>query len=335
MVDVKKEGVILSKTALSFENEAVLNPGVMQDGNTVHMFYRAVQKGNISSIGYCKIEGPLTIKQRFTKPVLECESDYESRGLEDPRVVKIDDLYYLTYSAFDGENALGALATSEDLKKFVKGGLIVPKVSKSDFNNYVTSNGKLTKRYSSMNSGEGFLMNKDVVFFPRRINGKLCFLHRVRPEIQFVSVNELSELTKEFWDDYFVHFDKNVLMAPRYSQESSYIGAGCPPIETEHGWLMIYHGVEDTSDGHIYSARAALLDLDDPKKEISRLPYKLFKPDNDYELAGIVDKVCFPTGTALFDDILYIYYGAADEQIACSSLSLSELIEELLQYKSG
>ncbi|MEO8665946.1 MAG: hypothetical protein ABI462_10650, partial [Ignavibacteria bacterium] len=132
--------------------------------------------------------------------------------------------------------------------------------------------------------------------------------------------------------NYFLHLDENILLAPRYSQEQKYIGAGCPPIETKHGWLIIYHGVQDSDEGHLYSARAALLDLNNPKKEISRLPYKLFKPDNEYELTGVVDKVCFPTGTALFDDTLYIYYGAADEQIACASLSLSELLKELLDY---
>ncbi len=330
MIEVKKEGVILSKTDLSFENEAVLNPAVIRDGDSVHLFYRAVRNSNHSSIGYCKLDGPLKIKERFKMPVLIPQFEYESHGLEDPRIVKIDNLFYLTYTAFDGENALGALASSKDLKQFDKHGLIVPKIKKRDFKSL--AEGKVTNKYFNMNKGDGFLMNKDLVFFPRRINNKLSFMHRIRPEIQIVSVNNLQELTKEFWRNYFTHIDENILLAPRYSQELSYIGAGCPPIETTRGWLLIYHGVEDTEKGHIYSARAALLDLDNPQKEISRLPYKLFKPELEYELTGIVDKVCFPTGTALFDDILYIYYGAADDQIACASLSLSALLEELMFY---
>ena len=330
MIEVKKEGIVLSKTDLHFENEAVLNPAVICDGDIVHLFYRAVSKGNYSSIGCCQFDGPLKIKERFKIPSLIPQYKYESHGLEDPRIVKIDDLFYLTYTAFDGENALGALAISKDLKKFDKQGLIVPKIKISDLKRF--AEGKVTNKYFSINKGDGFLMNKDVVFFPRRINNKLCFMHRIRPEIQIVSVNNLKQLTDEFWRNYFIHFDENILLVPRYSQELSYIGAGCPPIETAHGWLLIYHGVEDTEKGHIYSARAALLDLDNPRKEVSRLPYKLFKPELEYELTGIVDKVCFPTGAALFDDTLYIYYGAADEQIACASLSLSALLEELLLY---
>jgi predicted GH43/DUF377 family glycosyl hydrolase len=85
----------------------------------------------------------------------------------------------------------------------------------------------------------------------------------------------------------------------------------------------------------VYSACAALLKLDDPSIEIARLPFALFSPEYDWELKGEVNDVVFPTGTALFGDTLYIYYGAADEQIACASLSLSALVNELLRYTSS
>ena len=62
----------------------------------------------------------------------------------------------------------------------------------------------------------------------------------------------------------------------------------------------------------------------------SHLPYPLFIPELEWELKGEVNNVCFPTGTALFDDTLYIYYGAADERIACASVSLKELVNELV-----
>jgi predicted GH43/DUF377 family glycosyl hydrolase len=80
----------------------------------------------------------------------------------------------------------------------------------------------------------------------------------------------------------------------------------------------------------VYVACAALLDLNDPKKEIARLPYPLFKPEMDWELKGEVNNVCFPTGAVVMDDTLYIYYGAADERIACASVCLSSLLKELL-----
>ncbi len=84
-----------------------------------------------------------------------------------------------------------------------------------------------------------------------------------------------------------------------------------------------------------YSACAALLDLENPQQEIARLPYPLFSPEFPWEKIGTVNNVCFPTGTALFDDTLYIYYGAADEQIAIASIQLSDLLKELLQNKSS
>src|SRR5689334_4536794 len=104
MVEVKKEGILLKKTTLSFENEGVLNPAVIREGDSIHLFYRAVSKGNYSSIGYCKLKDPLTIEERSEKPVLFPRFDYELHGMEDPRIAKIDDLYYLTYTAYDGVN---------------------------------------------------------------------------------------------------------------------------------------------------------------------------------------------------------------------------------------
>ena len=122
------------------------------------------------------------------------------------------------------------------------------------------------------------------------------------------------------------------MLTPKYSHEVSYIGGGCPPIETKHGWLLIYHGAADTKEGHVYCACVALLDINNPQKEIARLPYKLFIPEREWELKGEVDKVVFPTGTVLIEDTLYIYYGAADERIACASMSLPALLTELLLH---
>jgi len=120
MLQVKKEGILIEKTVLEFENEGVLNPAAIKEGAFVHLFYRAVQNGNHSSIGYCLLNGPLTIENRNTKPILTPEFDYESHGIEDPRIVKIENMYYLTYTGFDGTNALGCLATSTDLIHFEK-----------------------------------------------------------------------------------------------------------------------------------------------------------------------------------------------------------------------
>jgi beta-1,2-mannobiose phosphorylase / 1,2-beta-oligomannan phosphorylase len=341
MIEVKKEGILLEKTNLEFENEGVLNPAVIRVGDSVHVFYRAVQKGNYSSIGYCKLDGPLTVVERWDKPILVPECEFESHGVEDARIVKIDDLFYLTYTGYDGINARGALAISKDLKKFKNRGIIVPPITYSEFLFLVESSGKVNENYYRNHKfyyqekdpeKKMMLWDKNVVFFPRRIDGKLVFLHRIRPGIQIVSVKSLNDLSKEFWDEYFLNLEKYIVLDPVFKHESSYIGSGCPPIETEHGWLLIYHGVEHTDKGHVYSACAALLDLNDPVKVKARLPYALFSPEYDWELNGEVNNVVFPTGTALFGDTLFIYYGAADTVIACASVNFHELVAELLTY---
>jgi Predicted glycosylase len=342
MINVKREGILFTKTDLEFENEGVLNPGVIREGDNVHLFYRAVRVGNNSSIGYCRLDGPLTIAERWDKPIMVPEFDYEKQGVEDPRIVKIDDLFYMTYTAYDGTNARGALATSKDLKHFKKYGIIVPLITYAEFVFRAETSKKVNERYyrnqkfyfqKSDPEKKIKLWDKNVIFFPRRINGQLVFLHRIRPGIQIASVNSLKELNKAYWEKYFINLQDHIILDPVYKHESSYIGGGCPPIETEHGWLLIYHGAEETDNGIIYSAcAAALLDLNNPGKVIARLPYALFTPECEWERKGAVNNVVFPTGTALFGDTLYIYYGAADSVIACASISLSALLVELLTY---
>lgn len=339
MIKIKREGVVLEKTNSEFENDSVLNPAVITVGNTVHMFYRAVRKHNRSTIGYCRLDGPTKVVERRSEPLLSPQADYECNGMEDPRIVQIDGLYYLTYTAYDGNNAMGALATSEDLEHWQRHGIITPQLSFDNFREISAADENITNKYFRFDSSQEaetmqgkklFVTDKDLVMFPRKINGKFYILHRLKPDIQLIVVDKLSKLTDEFWRDYFLHFSEHIIFRPKYAHESSYIGAGCPPIETPQGWLMIYHSVHDTVNGYIYSASAALLDLEHPEIELARLPYPLFSPETEYELTGVVNQVCFPTGTALFGDRLYIYYGAADKCIACVSVSLQELINKLL-----
>jgi predicted GH43/DUF377 family glycosyl hydrolase len=341
MIKVKKEGVLLTKTGLDFENDGVMNPAAIREGDSIHLFYRAVSKGNYSSIGYCRLDGPLTVAERWDRPFMVPEFDYESHGMEDARIVKIDDVFYMTYTGYDGTNARGALAISNDLKHFTKQGVIVPPITYAEFVSLAESAGSVNINYYRNHmfyyreadpEKKVLLWDKDLIFFPRRINGNLVFFHRIRPGIQVVSVNTLKELTREFWERYFFNLKEHIVLDPVYLFESCYIGGGSPPIETEHGWLLIYHGVKETHHGLVYSACAALLDLDDPSKELARLPYVLFAPEYEWELNGTVNNVVFPTGTAVFGNTLFVYYGAADTHIACASVSLPALLEELLTF---
>lgn len=343
MITVNKLGILLHKTDNNFENKGVLNPAVIKDSNTIHLFYRAVTKNNYSTIGYCKLSSPMVIENRNDYPLLFPQYEYELQGLEDPRIVKIEDVFYLSYTAFNGINALGALATSTDLIHWEKQGIIVPQITYEEFIHFTESEGTINEKYIRYNDYQKtvekqdikiLIWDKNLIFFPRKIKNKFCFLHRIKPDIQIVvAIEKLENLTIAFWQNYFIHFDEHIVLTPKYEHEVSYIGSGCPPIETDAGWLIIYHGVHDTVKGYVYSACAALLDLNNPEKELARLPYPLFFPEKEWELKGEVNNVCFPTGAILENDTLYIYYGAADERIAVASLSIKELLNELTSNK--
>lgn len=342
MIMVKKHGVLLRPGDESFESIAVLNPAVLREGGQLLMLYRAVSPQGISSIGLCRFKGPLRLAWRESVPVLKPAGAAERMGIEDPRLVRIDGHYLLSYTAYDGMNALGSVCTSVDLGTFERYGIVVPKILFPDFATLAGTSGVLNGKYARyahdkiLKKGNRplWVWDKDLVFFPRRINEKLCFLHRVKPDIQLAWVNQLKELDDQYWKAYLRSFGSHILLRPKFPHEVSYLGGGCPPIETRWGWLVIYHGVCDTPDGYCYNACAALLELERPEVEISRLPYPLFSPTESWEREGKVNDVCFPSGAALFGKRLYIYYGAADYCIACASVELEALCMELLKYRS-
>ena len=341
MLTVKKEGILLEKTNLGFENEAVLNPAAIKEGNTVHLFYRAVREGNYSSIGYCKLDGPLDVVERSTKPILFPEDPTESQGIEDPRITKVDSTYYLTYSAYDKINVFGAYATSTDLKTFEKKGIITPKFTYREYKHFIECGNNVSDKYlfhyklfkehglGKELSEKLFVWDKNIMFFPKKIYGKYALIHRLHPGIQIVYFTDFSELTTDFWEKYLMYIEDYIIIDPTYLYESSHIGAGCPPIETEDGWLLIYHAGESTPSGFIYHASAVLLDLENPQKVLGRLEAPFISPTFQWEKEGIVDNIIFPSGAVVFDDILYIYYGAADERIGVASMKLKDLLMEL------
>jgi len=334
MITVKNEGIILEKTNLEFENKAVMNPACIQVNDITHMFYRAVNQNNISSIGYCQLKNNKVIK-RFKKSILAPEYDYEKNGVEDPRITFLDGTYYLFYTAYDGKNALIAYATSKDLIHFTKQGLISPKISYDEAED-IFRDSKIRERYSMFEmlykekAGKDILLfEKDASLFPQKINNKFALFHRILPGIQIIYFNKFSELTEKYWRDYLENLGDFIVLDPLFWFENRNIGSGCPPIKTKDGWLIIYHTVEDTPLGKIYHASAALLDLKNPLKVLGRLTKPLFSPKDSWEKNGIINNVVFPTGAVVKDKKLYIYYGAADKLIAAKSLDINELLTEL------
>jgi predicted GH43/DUF377 family glycosyl hydrolase len=340
MIKIKKHGIILRPSELSFENKAVLNPRIYQDGNNVHMLYRAIDNDGKSCLGYARFEGPEKLVERWEKPFLYPKLKEEKCGIEDPRIVKIEDTFYVTYVVHDGKNALTAYSSGTDFFNLERGGIISPKIKYHEASK-IFAFSKLKDEYYFFESfyqeygGKDILIwHKDVFLFPEKIDDKFVLIQRILPDVQLMNFEDFGELKeKYFWVHYLMELAKNVVLESEQGFELRHVGGGAPPVRTDEGWLMIYHGVQEFNKTRIYRAGAALLDLDDPRKVIARLPYPLFSPEQGYELNGVVDNVVFPTGTAIFDRDLYIYYGAADHYIGLVSMNLDELLGELLKNR--
>jgi len=340
MIQVKSEGIILERSENEFENQAVLNPACIETGGRTHMFYRAVRSGSmVSSIGYCQLEGNQVVN-RCDQPVLFPEHAYEKMGVEDPRIVFMEGIYYIFYTVYDGKNALFAYATSTDLIHFAKQGILSPRFSyKEAADLFGHSKKKMRERYFLFDAyirdrggNDILLWEKDAFIFPRKIGGRFALIHRVLPGVQVIYFDDFRDLTDDYWKEHLRNLGSYVVLDPEYRFESRNIGGGCPPIETREGWLLIYHGVEDALQGRIYHAGAALLDLDNPAKVIGRLKRPLFSPVEPWEKQGDVNNVVFPTGTIVKEGRLFIYYGAADKRIAAKSLEMEELLLELKKH---
>jgi predicted GH43/DUF377 family glycosyl hydrolase len=333
---LKKIGVILRPTDRLFERKAVLNPACYQEGEFVHIFYRAVDDNNNSTIGYAKLKGPTEVIERKEVPLIPRTYDYERSGVEDPRIAKFGKTFYLTYVAHDGKNALTAYAVSNNLKNWGKKGIISPLLT-YNFAASLFGKGKLKDRYFMFDAyyeelaGKNVLLwFKDVFLFPKKIKGKFAMLIRILPDIQIVFFHNFKELKdRKFWKKYLKKLSKNVVLENKYWFESRNIGGGAPPIYTRDGWLVIFHTVEELNKARIYHVSVALLDKRNPLRVIGRLDRPLFSPEEEWEKTGLVNNVVFPTGSAIFGKDLYIYYGASDDKIAVAKVNINRLLKEL------
>lgn len=340
MIKVKKEGIILKPTKNKFENLAVLNPAIIQEGNKVHLIYRAISHEFISCLGYAKLNGPTNIKERWEVPFMYPKFKVEKKGIEDPRIVKIDQEYYMVYIAHDGKNALMGYAHGKNLFKLKRGGIISPMI-KYHKASQLFKKSKLKDDYYFFESfyqeygGNNILVwHKDGFFYPEKFQGRFAFVHRILPDMQIAYAKDLNKFkSKNYWEKYLENLSKYVILEGAHGFEGRHVGGGAPPVKTKKGWLMIYHATEESNRGRIYHAGAALYDLKNPQKLIARLPEPLFSPTEDYELKGHVNHVVFPTGTATFNEKLYIYYGAADTYIAVANVHLNDLLDELMRNK--
>jgi predicted GH43/DUF377 family glycosyl hydrolase len=218
---------------------------------------------------------------------------YEKKGIEDPRVTVVEDICYVVYTAVGDCGPRIALAKTSDYVNYERIALI---------------------------SEPG---NKDGILFPRRINGRYARLDR-----------PIGLGTGSIWVSYspdLVNWgDSQVVIRPHAGYWDEFrVGASVAPIETDQGWLEIYHGVKMTSAGPIYRAGVVLLDLDDPSQVIKRGSHPILSPREEYERIGDINNVCFACGAVLCDDgEMKIYYGAADTSICIATCTLRQILED-------
>ncbi|MFQ5645799.1 MAG: glycoside hydrolase family 130 protein [bacterium] len=269
-----------------------------------------------------------TIRILPEKPSITPQEKYEEYGIEDPRITRIGDRFYITYVAVSEHGIATALMSTTDFVSFERHGLIFHPE------------------------------NKDVVLFPEKINGNYFAIHRARgsavfgkPELWLAHSPDLlhwggHSSLMQVYSDWSCTTDEHgepvCRMVPLMGRRSSdwdrlKVGAGVPPIKTEEGWLEIYHGVYSPSEEApmgVYCAGAALFDLEDPSRLIARAPEPIISPTEDYETLkggkkGYLANVVFPTGIIRQGDDLLIYCGAADTSTVLVKISLSEVLEAI------
>ncbi len=273
----------------SWEAGAVFNCAAVYEKGLVHMIYRATDissggdEGNfINCLGYAASKDGVHFN-RMKNPILRNDVPQEARGPEDPRIVKIDGVFYMMYTGYDGEDYRICLAVSENLIDWERKGVVLDE------------------------------RNKDASLFPEKIDGKYVMLHRREPDILIAYSNDLNN-----WSNH------TKVMSPisDSSWEHGKIGIAGPPIKTDEGWLLIYHG---TTREKKYTLGAALLDLDDPSKVLARQKEPILEPELDWEVNGCVPNVVFSCGQVEFEDRILIYYAGADSAIGVAELRKSDI----------
>ncbi|HEY3269331.1 MAG TPA: glycosidase [Armatimonadota bacterium] len=296
---------ILAPTERWWENAFVFNPAVVEFNGAVHMLYRAHGDDHISRLGHAVSADGIHF-ERDPYPCLEGAVDepLERLGVEDARAVALNGWVYATFTAASVEPVCPpharcdldatpwrvrvAMARTQDFRTWERLGVVIPE-------------------YNS----------KNAVLFPRKIGGRYAMLHRVAPDVWIAFSDDL-----QTWDSHAV------VMSPRSEGwDTKRIGAGPPPIETDAGWLLFYHGIDA---GNTYRASAALLDKENPHKVLARLDDWLIQPEQEFEHHGWVGNVVFPTGCIERDGQFRLYYGGADKVICTCTIPKADVEAALI-----
>ncbi len=211
------------------------------------------------------------------------ETEYEVYGVEDPRITPIGDTFYFTYVAVSPHGACTALASTRDFVAYYRHGIIFPPE------------------------------NKDVLLFPGRVMGDYAALHRPNPSTHFAMPEMWISRSPDLVN--WGHHRQFLGSRSGGGWDLGRIGGGTPPILFDGGWLEIYHG----NDQHpsipgvgVYSAGLILMDANDASRIVAHSAGPIMVPEEDFEKAGFLAEVVFPTGVVEQPETLLVYYGAAD-----------------------
>ena len=335
----KNNPIIKPNEKNSWRSGKTYNPGVVFEDGIYHLFYRAVGQAWVSEIGYGKSEDGENFACGL-KPALKPEEDFEKDGIEDPRITKIKNTYYLTYNAYDGDTARLCLATSSDLKNWSRRGPMFPAWEAGTAKSFTVSWDS-----AQQNSEHKNKWVKSGAIFPQIIKRKYWMLFGDRNIWLANSKDGLK------WKPNY-----EPLIEPRKGNyfDSVHVETGPPPIKTNKGWLALYHGIDKN---RAYRLGYLLLDLNNPAKIIYRAEKSIFEPKETYELNGIADifpgglaameklskeeldkyikkaknedvlpGVIFCCGAVLVDGKLKIYYGGADTVVCTAKAKLDDIL---------
>lgn len=315
----KNNPIIKPDAKHPWESRATFNTAAIYENGRVHFVYRALGDKDLSVFGYASSRDGVHIDERSDAPIYVPREPFETPGqrslaswadhylsgggyggVEDPRITKVDDKFYMTYVAFDGANPPRVALTSIKVEDFLE-----RKWDKWARPKLISAPG---------------MVNKNAVIFPEKVNGKYVVFHRVFPNVLIDFVDDLE------FDDYL---KGEYVITPRKGHwDSKKIGAGAPPIRTKDGWLFIYQSV-GTEDSSRYKIGAMLLDINDPTKVLYRCTKPLISPDMAYENEGHKAGVVYPCGAVVKDGKLFVYYGGADTVVCAASENLDTFLYQL------
>ena len=278
---------ILSPRGASWESAGTFNPAVVKRGKQFVMLYRAQDAAGTSRLGYAESADGVQFIRR-AEPVLSAETEYEKDGgVEDPRLQKFGDAYYLTYTGYNKKDAQLCLATYHDLIHWERKGVIVP-AYKGNWNKGWTKSGAIV---------------------PEKIDGKywMYWLGTSADKTDQMGISYSSDLL------HWTEATQSPVLPRRPGKfDSRVVEPGPPPILTETGIVLIYNGADDEL---IYRTGVAVFDREDPRKLLSRTDEPIFAPEKEWEKVGQVPNVVFVEGMARRGNRWLFYYGGADKYV--------------------